>query len=340
LLPSSKFLKRMTESNGTIRETPVRSRRNRPDKARKRRRVVDDDGPVQVPSTPTDTPTDDDFAEWTAALLGLSEKEPGDYLLKSIREILKDEVGFQYANVSRLWADAYESIETGRNEEEENIWMCGEVLDLFAYTLSCGRESYVSHLCSQIVAPFVYKDLANEDNIYMESLRNQICRIGVSKYTFWPVLAEDEHWILIAFEKAQDESSKDRALLFDSLNRKKYFVDAQQKLEDLQLLPYVPQWIKDCPLINVTSVKDTKRHQHDGKNVLVHSCGAWVCLYMELLTKNVSIEFIVNYLNDISATDARVGIYQYEKLLQKRLIDFVCEDQLQSIKDKEEGRSE
>ena len=152
-------------------------------------------------------------------------------------------------------------------------------------------------------------------------------------------MAEDEHWILITFEKSHD-GKQDRVLLFYSLNRKKYFTDAQKKLEELRLLPYAPEWIRELTLQNVTAVKDTKRHQHDGKNVDVHSCGAWVCLYMELLTKNVPVTFIVNYLNSISATEAKLGITSYEKLLQKRLIEFVVEDQIEEIRNKDKQQKD
>jgi hypothetical protein len=298
----------------------------------KRRRVVDDKEEttdiVFVPSSPEEkctVLTEDDYAIMIDNLIGLTEDEPCDFLLEDSASILKDEKAFICANVGTLWTDSYLSIKTGKNNNDEIIWMCGEVLNLYAFLLSRGREALISHLSSDVVVPFVYKDIMKE-NSNLEALRDQITRIGVAKYTFWPVLADDEHWILIVFEKG-DNSSKDRAIFLDSLNRKKYFVDAQKKLEELRLLLCTPQWVKDCPLINVTSVKETKRHQHDGKNVPVHSCGAWVCLYMELIAKHVPIDFIVTYLNNLSAYHSKVGISNYEQLLQKRLITFVSDSE-------------
>ncbi|KAL0483134.1 hypothetical protein AKO1_014798 [Acrasis kona] len=272
------------------------------------------------------------------SLLGMSNSmdEP-EFFKKPVQEIIKEE-SLTNANIKRLWADSYKSIETGKriaedtNDEEESkeddtAWMDNDVIDLFAFLLTIGRESKLSHMTCEMCSPMVHETLLSCEQNGLGNLKymqDQLSLIGHKKYTFWPVLSRDEHWVLIVFEKNEKGN---RALFFDSLNRKQYYKDTLEKLEKLQQLSTVPEWVKNCKLENVTNIHDKKCHQHDGRNVPIHSCGAWVCLYMELLSNDINVSDMIKYLNTVRAGDAKIGIQHYEKLMQKRLLYFVREDE-------------
>jgi Ulp1 family protease len=115
-------------------------------------------------------------------------------------------------------------------------------------------------------------------------------------------LSESQHWVLIVIDLKIN-----KIYFFDSLGKNYFYQEVAIKIKYWLALSVVdaPSRIKNCEIINCTK---NKIHQKFGQ-----SCGAFVCFYVELLTRNLTIQQILNHKK--SNSDDIIS-YRYQMYLR------------------------
>jgi Ulp1 family protease len=115
-------------------------------------------------------------------------------------------------------------------------------------------------------------------------------------------LPESQHWVLIVIDLKIN-----KIYFFDSLGKHYFYQEVAIKIKYWLTLSVVdaPSRIKDCEIINCTKYKI---HQKFGQ-----SCGAFICFYVELLTRNLTIQQILNH-KKLNSED--IMSYRYQMYLR------------------------